>query len=69
MTGELQLYQQKVQELKDELQRLHRQHVDVKKKLFEQRKKEYGKTTHDKRIQIIQPQLPRFTGGGFNLSL
>lgn len=69
MTNELQLYQTKVQELKDELQRLHRTHMDVKKKLYEQRKKERGKLEEKKIIHVLQPQLPRFTGGGFNLSL
>ncbi|CAD7925331.1 unnamed protein product [Amoebophrya sp. A120] len=67
MTGELQVYTAKVGELKEELQRLHRANVDVRKKLYEQRKKE--KTVEKKVIHTLLPQLPRFTGGGFNLSL
>jgi len=73
MTSELSIYQQKVLELKEELQRSHRQHVDMKKKLYEGRKKERASTMsrNDEKstIQIQHPQLPRFTGGGFNLSL
>jgi len=67
MTGDLQVYTGKVGELKEELQRLHRANIDVRKKLYEQRKKE--KTVEKKVIHTLLPQLPRFTGGGFNLSL
>ncbi|CAD7942562.1 unnamed protein product [Amoebophrya sp. A25] len=67
MTGELQVYQGKVSELREELQRVHRANVDVRKKLYEQRRKE--KTVEKKVIHTLLPQLPRFTGGGFNLSL
>lgn len=71
MSNELQLYQTKVQELKDELQRVHRTHMDVKKKVYyeEHRRKQRGKQDDKKIIHVLQPQLPRFTGGGFNLSI
>lgn len=69
MQSELQLYQMKVRELRDELQRLHRTHMEAKRKLHEQKRKERGVTEDKKVIHILAPQLPRFTGGGFNLSL
>lgn len=43
--------------------------MGVKKKLFDQKKKGKGDMTGKKVIHIRQPDLPRFTGGGFNLSL
>jgi len=72
MTIELQSYQQKVSLLKEELQRLNKEHVEIKKKLFEEKKREKieNQSAATKSIiQIQQPQLPRFAGGGFNLSL
>jgi len=69
MTRELQSYQQRAGELKEELQRVNKEHVDVKKKLYEQRRRERAPQSEKRPLQIQQPQLPRFTGGGFNLSL
>ena len=71
MEDEFVVYQSKVGELKDELQRVHRQHQEAKKRFYEQQRhdrQERG-ATNNYPVQILPPQLPRFTGGGFNLSL
>lgn len=71
MQTELQMYQGKVQELKDELQRTHKQHQELKRRYYLQvtKDREMLNSTEPKSIPVLPPQLPRFTGGGFNLSL
>ena len=73
MEGELHIYQGKVIELQEELQRLHKSHQEVKRRYYEQQKRDrVERSEYDgskRQIHVLPPQLPRFTGGGFNLSL
>merc|ERR1711939_893472 len=73
MQSELRTYQAQVGDYRDEIDRLTRELQEVKRKYFEQKKKE--QVTRDnqrgdtKVIHTNPPQQPRFTGGGFNLSM
>jgi len=73
MQSELRTYQAQVGDYRDEIDRLTRELQEVKRKYFDQKKKE--QVTRDsqrgdtKVIHTNPPQQPRFTGGGFNLSM
>ena len=70
MEDELAIYASKTYQLKEELSRVQREHQDLKKKYYEQQRKERLAGNQEIKSIIIQPpQLPRFTGGGFNLNL
>merc|ERR1711972_662153 len=72
MQSELKTYQAQVSDYKDEIERLTRELQEVKKKYFDQKKREQvvqdaqrgdTKVIHPRHV----PQV-RFTGGGFNLA-
>merc|ERR1712113_208173 len=72
MTSELRTYQAQVGDYKDEIERLTRELQEVKRKFFDQKKREQiqqeaqrgdSKAIHPRPV----PQV-RFTGGGFNLA-
>merc|ERR1712039_160953 len=72
MHSELKTYQAQVGDYKDEIERLTRELQEVKKKFFDQKKREQiqqeaqrgdSKAIHPRPV----PQV-RFTGGGFNLA-
>merc|ERR1711865_359884 len=75
MAAELNMYQAQVNEYKFEIERLTRELQDVKKKYFEQKRREQlnrdnqqgggGKQTM--RTGTVQQAAQRFTGGGFSL--
>eukprot|EP00002_Diphylleia_rotans_P004987 TRINITY_DN1392_c1_g3_i1.p1 TRINITY_DN1392_c1_g3~~TRINITY_DN1392_c1_g3_i1.p1 ORF type:complete len:887 (-),score=260.76 TRINITY_DN1392_c1_g3_i1:165-2825(-) len=76
MASELNMYQARVNEYKYEIERLARELQDIKKKYYEQKKKE--QTRRDKDPADAPPRMamslsngdqPRFTGGGFNLTV
>jgi len=72
MQSELKTYQSQVGDYKDEIDRLTRELQDMKKKYFDQKKREQefqDKQRGDTRVVHPRP-VPsvRFTGGGFNLS-
>jgi len=72
MTTELSSYAQQIQDYKDESERLHRQLLNVKKKYFNQKKREQlerEQARGDSKVIHIAPPQTRFTGGGFNLSI
>jgi len=73
MAAELNMYQAQVNEYKFEIERLTRELQDVKKKYFEQKKKQnqgqdpgQGKAGQ-MRTGTVQQSAQRFTGGGFSL--
>jgi len=71
MASELNMYQAESNEYKYEIERLARELQDVKKRYFEQKRKEM--LVRDKTMQFSQQQASpqgaaRFTGGGFNMS-
>ena len=73
MASELNMYQAESNEYKYEIERLARELQDVKKRYFEQKRKEM--LVRDKTMQFSQQQqqaspqaATRFTGGGFNMS-
>lgn len=76
MASELNMYESQVSENKVEVERLSRELQEVKKKYFLQKKKEMSVKERERALiqtmapPIIPPQksdMPRFTGGGFNL--
>merc|ERR1712178_633101 len=73
MQSELRTYQAQVADYRDEIDRLTRELQEVKRKYFEQKKKEQvsrdAQRGDTKVIHTNPPQQPRFTGGGFNLSM
>merc|ERR1739848_99954 len=73
MQSELRTYQAQVGDYRDGIDRLTRELQEVKRKYFEQKKKEQvSRDTQRGDTKVIHtnpPQQPRFTGGGFNLSM
>lgn len=73
MVGELQMYQNQVNEYKYEIERLEQQLHNQKKKYFGQKKREQQDKDYllSQKPQVIQINLPekRFVGGGFNLGV
>mmetsp|Transcript_1394 Transcript_1394/g.3694 ORF Transcript_1394/g.3694 Transcript_1394/m.3694 type:complete len:160 (-) Transcript_1394:116-595(-) len=73
MASELNMYHAQVNEYKDEIERLTRELQDIKKRYFEQKKREMQQRDAQKgdmKLQAIpNPDIPRFTGGGYNLSI
>merc|ERR1712134_253258 len=72
MAAELNMYQAQVNEYKFEIERLTRELQDVKKKYFEQKRREQsgrGEAMEGKpmRTGTVQQPAQRFTGGGFSL--
>jgi chromosome segregation ATPase len=71
MASELNMYQAQVNEYKYEIERLTRELQDVKRRYFEQKRREQlavGTDMGQKGYPIQQrPNGPRFTGGGFSL--
>jgi chromosome segregation ATPase len=73
MAAELNMYQAQVNEYKFEIERLTRELQDVKKKYFEQKKKEQSRDSQgaggkqQMRTGTVQQSAQRFTGGGFSL--
>merc|ERR1719310_1139175 len=72
MIQEVKTYQAQVNEYKDEVSRVNRELQQVKRKFFEQKKREqHARELARPEVKIkIQPnlQLPRYAGGGFCLS-
>jgi len=77
MASELNMYQTQVAEYKFEIERLTREIQDVKKKYFEQRKREQLALQRERRDAaegqpefpvVAAAEQPRFTGGGFSLT-
>eukprot|EP00928_Gymnodinium_smaydae_P081128 TRINITY_DN646_c0_g3_i2.p1 TRINITY_DN646_c0_g3~~TRINITY_DN646_c0_g3_i2.p1 ORF type:complete len:867 (+),score=304.02 TRINITY_DN646_c0_g3_i2:144-2744(+) len=72
MTSELKTYQSQVSDYKDEIDRLTRELQEVKRKYFDQKKREMVQTDSRRgETRAIHPRpVPtcRFTGGGFNLA-
>jgi chromosome segregation ATPase len=72
MQSELQTYQAQVCDYKDEIDRLTRELQEVKKKYFDQKKREQVQSDFQRGDpKVIHPRpVPqvRFTGGGFNLA-
>jgi len=74
MAAELNMYQAQVNEYKFEIERLTRELQDVKKKYFEQKRREQlnrdnqqGGGKQQMRTGTVQQAAQRFTGGGFSL--
>merc|ERR1712072_388632 len=75
MAAELNMYQAQVNEYKFEIERLTRELQDVKKKYFEQKRREQlnrdsqtgGSGKQQMRTGTVQQAAQRFTGGGFSL--
>merc|ERR1719198_740278 len=74
MAAELNMYQAQVNEYKFEIERLTRELQDVKKKYFEQKRREQlnrdnqqGGAKQQMRTGTVQQAAQRFTGGGFSL--
>merc|ERR1711939_1052041 len=73
MAAELNMYQAQVNEYKFEIERLTRELQDVKKKYFEQKRREQqnrdvpGGGKQQMRTGTVQQTAQRFTGGGFSL--
>eukprot|EP00744_Colponema_vietnamica_P002008 GILI01003228.1.p1 GENE.GILI01003228.1~~GILI01003228.1.p1 ORF type:complete len:876 (-),score=300.10 GILI01003228.1:348-2975(-) len=78
MASELNMYQAQVNEYKYEIERLARELQEVKRKYYEQKRREHMQREASKSMgmegsgkimpQVTGPGVPRFTGGGFNLS-
>merc|ERR1711916_174839 len=75
MASELNMYQAQVNEFKYEIERLARELSDVKKRYYEQKRKEQINRERDRaenekmaQTQMAKSMQARFTGGGFNLS-
>jgi len=76
MKTELTTYQAQVGDYKDEIDRLTRELQEVKRRYFEQKRREQirseaqrGESGRPAIMPNPQPQMARFTGGGFNLSV
>lgn len=71
MASELNMYQAESNEYKYEIERLSRELQDVKKRYFDQKRKEAAVRDRSKNLsasQTLGTTSPRFTGGGFNMS-
>ncbi|GFH17729.1 uncharacterized protein HaLaN_14421 [Haematococcus lacustris] len=71
MASELNMYQAQVNEYKYEIERLVRELNDMKRRYFEQKRREQmerEKTLRPVVPAASNPSQPRFTGGGFSLS-
>jgi len=72
MASELNMYQAQVNEYKYEIERLTRDLQDMKRRYYEQKRKEQLANTGGLDQGILtappNPNQPRFTGGGFSLS-
>jgi chromosome segregation ATPase len=72
MTSELRTYQAQVGDYRDEIERITRELQEVKKKYFDQKKKEQAsQDQHRGDARVVHPRpVPqvRFVGGGFNLA-
>lgn len=71
MASELNMYQAQVNEYKYEIERLVRELNDMKRRYFEQKRRdqmEKEKTIKPVMPGSLNPNQPRFTGGGFSLS-
>ncbi len=71
MASELNMYQAQVNEYKYEIERLVRELGDMKRKYFEQKRREQldrEKTVKPVMPPSASPNQARFTGGGFSLS-
>lgn len=73
MASELNMYQAQTNEYKYEIERLARELQEAKKRYFEHKRKEQLARDRERSLQQSQPtlgmsQLPRFTGGGFNMT-
>ncbi len=71
MASELNMYQAQVNEYKYEIERLVRELGDMKRKYFEQKKRD--QMERERTMKPLLPQAPnpnqaRYTGGGFSLS-
>jgi len=78
MASELNMYQAQVNEYKYEIERLTRELQDIKRKYFEQKRREQIKIEKERTDRKIaqqqsgnqnQSNVQRFTGGGFNLAI
>merc|ERR1711981_1119427 len=73
MQSELKTYQAQVGDYRDEIDRLTRELQEVKRKYFDQKKREQiqqdAQRGDTKAIHPRPVPQPRFTGGGFNLSM
>jgi chromosome segregation ATPase len=75
MTQNLERYQLKASEYRDEADRLTRELQEVKRKFLSQKRQAQASDAKRNappptKVQpILNPNLPRFTGGGFNLSV
>jgi hypothetical protein len=76
MAAELNMYQAQVNEFKYEIERLTREMQDMKRKYFEQKRREQMQREAQMRLEPkngVPPQnnapVQRFTGGGFNLAV
>lgn len=74
MTSELNMYQAQVNEYKYEIERLAREFQELKKKYYDQKRKEGRQRERERAVQQERQAgthdsgVPRFTGGGFNLT-
>lgn len=78
MGEELSIFHAQAAEYKDEIGRITRELREVKRKFFEQKKKENferdrvraERAQEEREAQIVESRMTvaRFTGGGFNLS-
>merc|ERR1712217_818023 len=72
MQSELRTYQAQVGDYKDEIERLTRELQEVKRKFFDQKKREQIQQEAQRGdTRVIHPRpapMVRFTGGGFNLA-
>jgi predicted RNase H-like nuclease (RuvC/YqgF family) len=71
MASELNMYQAQVSEYKYEIERLTRDLQEMKRRYYEQKRKEQmatGGMEHGILTAPPNPNQPRFTGGGFSLS-
>lgn len=76
MASELNMYESQVAEYRMDIDRLQRELQEVKKKYYLQKKKEHSQRERERVLaQSLAPpilpaskaDMPRFTGGGFNL--
>eukprot|EP00798_Chlamydomonas_sp_ICE-L_P006525 gene6525-3166_t len=71
MASELNMYQAQVNEYKYEIERLVRELGDMKRKYFEQKRREQAEREKGMKPMMpspASPTQPRFTGGGFSLT-
>eukprot|EP00742_Colponemidia_sp_Colp-10_P001279 GILJ01001378.1.p1 GENE.GILJ01001378.1~~GILJ01001378.1.p1 ORF type:complete len:869 (-),score=252.53 GILJ01001378.1:154-2760(-) len=72
MASELNMYQAQVNEYKYEIERLARELQEVKRKYFEQKRRDQMAREASGKVEAksmtMSANMPRFTGGGFNLT-